>query len=127
MYSKNFKKSLTSIISTVVLCATSLWGADLPPRDAVEVLRDNLKADRKATIAEVLVDGAGIDSGNGSFHSTDAHGATSGRRYSLKALVAKALLALSGSAECCCSRAAPRPSRPITSREPISPVTKLSP
>jgi len=52
MYSKNFKNSLTTIISGVVLCATNLWAADLPPRDAVEVLRDNLKADRKATIAE---------------------------------------------------------------------------
>ena len=52
MYSKSFKKSLTAFISAAMLCATGILAADLPPRDAVEVLRDSLKADRKATIAE---------------------------------------------------------------------------
>lgn len=52
MYFKSFKKSLTGFISAAILCPTSIFAADLPPRDAVEVLRDSLKADRKATIAE---------------------------------------------------------------------------
>jgi len=35
-----------------VLCATTLLAADLAPRDAIEVLRADVKADRKAMIAE---------------------------------------------------------------------------
>lgn len=53
MYShQRFNKSLIGFISVVVLCGTTLPAADLAPRDAMEVLRADLKADRKATIAE---------------------------------------------------------------------------
>ena len=52
MYSKNLNKSLIGFISVVILCGTNMPAADLAPRDAMEVLRADLKADRKASIAE---------------------------------------------------------------------------
>src|SRR5690242_3596403 len=52
MHAKGFKRRLTGFISMVILCGTHAPAADLAPRDAMEVLRADLKADRKAAIAE---------------------------------------------------------------------------
>ena len=52
MYSVTLKTRFASLISAALLAGTVLLAADLPPRDALEVLRSDLKADRKAMIAE---------------------------------------------------------------------------
>ena len=52
MNSNGFKTSVTGLVSALILCGGALPAADLAPRDAIEVLRTDLKADRKAMIAE---------------------------------------------------------------------------
>lgn len=54
MYCEASKKIVAGFLSTTTLCAMAAFAADTAPRDVIEVLRADLKANRKAIVAEQM-------------------------------------------------------------------------